>query len=245
MEYLIISFVAGILTVLAPCVLPMLPVILGGSVGSKSIVRPVIIIASSVTSIVIFTLLLRVFTLNLNEQYLKLASIVIIGGFGLLLIFPHLWEKIAIKLHLGSAAQAYLQSSSKKEGIIGYILLGVSLGPIFSACSPTYFLIVGTILPQSFVIGLVDLLAYAAGMFLILLGIVILGRKLTSRLYWLADSDGLVKKILGLFFIFLAIAIYFAYDKAFEAWLLDLKLLGVSPWQVLISLEDMLQKWLN
>jgi cytochrome c biogenesis protein CcdA len=59
MTLLVLSFVAGVLTVLAPCVLPILPVIVGGSVvnGKKS--RPWVIIISFAVSILIFTLILQ------------------------------------------------------------------------------------------------------------------------------------------------------------------------------------------
>ena len=221
MEYLVISFIAGMLTVLAPCVLPMLPVILGGSIGSKSIIRPLVVIGALVTSVVAFTLLLKFFTLGINESYLKLASVVVISSFGILLIFPQIWEEISCKLHLGSSSQKLLAQSSQREGLLGYALLGASLGPLFSACSPTYFLIVGTILPQSFVVGLINLLVYAAGMFIVLMAIALLGRKLTSKLQWASDSNGIAKKLMGLVFIGMAAAIYFGYDKVFEAWLLN------------------------
>jgi cytochrome c-type biogenesis protein len=48
MLLLLISFIAGILTVLAPCVLPLLPVIIGGSLSgnTKQKSRPYIIAAS-------------------------------------------------------------------------------------------------------------------------------------------------------------------------------------------------------
>jgi cytochrome c biogenesis protein CcdA len=57
-----ISFIAGILTILAPCVLPLLPIIIGGSLEEKSIRRPIIITLSLAASIVVFTLILKVST---------------------------------------------------------------------------------------------------------------------------------------------------------------------------------------
>ena len=62
MELLPISFIAGVLTILAPCVLPLLPIIIGGSLTEKSIKRPIIITVSLALSIVLFTLILKVST---------------------------------------------------------------------------------------------------------------------------------------------------------------------------------------
>jgi len=62
MLFLLLSFLAGVLTILAPCVLPVLPVIIGGSLsttkGEKY--RPYVIAASLAASIIGFTLLLKV-----------------------------------------------------------------------------------------------------------------------------------------------------------------------------------------
>lgn len=221
MEYFIISFIAGILTVLAPCVFPMLPVILGGSIGAKSLFRPFVVIFSLAISIVVFTLLLKFFVIGVPESILKLFSAGIIFFFGLTLIFPHLWEQISVKLNLGGSSQKFLSKSSQKEGTLGYVLLGVSLGPVFSACSPTYFLIVGTVLPQNFFIGFINLLIYATGLFSVLFLVAIFGQKITKRFSGLVSSGGWFRKFFGLVFILLAIGIYFGYDKQFESFLLD------------------------
>jgi len=60
MILLIVSFIAGVLTILAPCILPLLPVVLGGAVsdaGNRR--RPFIIIIALSLSVFIFTLLLK------------------------------------------------------------------------------------------------------------------------------------------------------------------------------------------
>ena len=48
------AFLAGFLTVLAPCVFTLLPVVLGGSVTEKSFVRPMVIISSLGVSVFLF-----------------------------------------------------------------------------------------------------------------------------------------------------------------------------------------------
>lgn len=61
-----ISFVAGVLTILAPCVLPVLPVILAGSLSEKKKWYPYVVTFSLAFSIVLFTLLLKVSTLFID-----------------------------------------------------------------------------------------------------------------------------------------------------------------------------------
>lgn len=57
-----VSFIAGVLTILAPCVLPVLPVILAGSLTEKERWYPYLVTLSLALSIVIFTVLLKAST---------------------------------------------------------------------------------------------------------------------------------------------------------------------------------------
>jgi len=68
----ILSLLAGILTVLAPCTISLLPVIVGGSVGeNQSIKRAIIVTTSLGLSVVIFTLILKVSTVFINIRIAK------------------------------------------------------------------------------------------------------------------------------------------------------------------------------
>ncbi len=108
-----------------------------------------------------------------------------------------------------------------KKTFWGDVLVGASLGPIFSTCSPTYFVILATVLPASFVLGSLYLLSYTFGLSLVLLLIALLGEKLTLRLNSLSDSRGLFKRVIGFFFILLGIAIIFGFEKKFETKLIE------------------------
>lgn len=90
-----ISFLAGILTILAPCVLPVLPVILGGTLNESNYKRVFTIILSFVLSIIVFTFLLKVSTafIAIDQQVWKIISGVILIFFGMISIFPHVWEQ--------------------------------------------------------------------------------------------------------------------------------------------------------
>jgi cytochrome c biogenesis protein CcdA len=109
-----------------------------------------------------------------------------------------------------------------KNGRTRDILIGVSLGPVFSSCSPTYGLIIATILPVNFTTGLVYLLWYLLGLGLMFALIAILGQKFVSKLSWATDPDGWFKRMIGLLFMFIGLSIFFGWDKEFEALLLEL-----------------------
>jgi cytochrome c-type biogenesis protein len=99
------------------------------------------------------------------------------------------------------------------------------LGPVFSSCSPTYFVILATVLPESFLVGTIYLLAYIAGLSVVLLLITLLGQKVMGRLLNLADDSGWFKKVIGALFIIIGIAIMLGLDKAFETAVLNTGLL--------------------
>lgn len=226
MTLLVVSFLAGVLTVLAPCILPLLPIIIGGSVGGedhKDRLRPVIIAASLAGSIVLFTLALKVSTafIDIPQSAWSIISGVIILFFGLISVFPEWWEKFAAKFNLQGKSNELLDKSNQKKSRWGEVLLGASLGPVFSSCSPTYFLILATVLPESFSTGLVYLIAYALGLSLVLFLVSIFGQALVSRLGWAADPKGWFKRGLGILFLLVGILILTGADKQLQTKLLD------------------------
>jgi len=110
-----VSLVAGLLTVLAPCVLPLLPVILGGSVLRDDRDRwgPFIITGSLVVSLVLFTLLLKVSTVFIHVDprvwtYLSGGIILVLG---VSMLFPGLWPRVAEAVGLERRSQALLQKA--------------------------------------------------------------------------------------------------------------------------------------
>jgi cytochrome c-type biogenesis protein len=228
MELLLVSFIAGVLTVLAPCILPLLPVIVGGSVlhGGKSqasIKQPMVIVSSLALSIIVFTLLLKVTTLLLGVPTSVWS--VIAGGivllFGINLLFPSLWEKIMISTGLEVQASRFMGSSQQNKGIKKDILLGASLGPVFNSCSPTYALIIAVILPASFTTGLAYLAAYAIGVATILLLISLAGQGIVQRMRWLSNPEGVFKKVIAILFILVGIAVITGLDKQVQAYVLQ------------------------
>ena len=223
MTLLIVSFVAGVLTVLAPCILPLLPVIIGSSVGARSKLTPYVVIGALALSILLFTYLLRVSTafIAIPDYVWAYVSGGILLVFGAILVFPEIWERIPFVSKTNAGANKLVGAGYTKKSIWGDALIGFALGPVFSSCSPTYFVILATVLPASFLLGTAYLLAYIAGLVAILALIAFFGQKLTSRLEGLADSRGWFKRGLGILFLVIGLAIVTGLDKQFEAWVLD------------------------
>lgn len=228
-ELYVVSFVAGVLTVLAPCILPLLPVIVGGSSlqqdGKKSVSlkQPLVIIASLVVSILIFTLLLKATTALLGIPAAVWA--VISGGivllFGVNLLFPVLWDRLMLATGIGALTSRLMGTPQGKSGIGRDIVLGAALGPVFNSCSPTYALIVAVILPVSFASGVGYLAAYSLGLGLVLFLVSIFGRLLVNKMKWMSNPHGIFKKIVGILFIIVGVFVIAGLDKKVQEYVLE------------------------
>lgn len=223
MLLLIIAFFAGMLTILAPCVLPVLPVIIGGSIsgGKKEKYRPYVIGASLALSIIFFTLLLKTSTylINLSPNVLDWLSGGLLVLLGIASLLPELWEKLMIELNWQAASQRLLgKGEQNKNGYIGPVLIGIALGPVFASCSPTYAFILASVLPFSFLAGLIYLISYSIGLALALLLISLGGKKLINKYSWAVDTHSIFRRALGLLFILIGVAIITGFQIKAETW---------------------------
>jgi cytochrome c biogenesis protein CcdA len=202
----------------------LLPILIGSSADKKtSRNKAITVIASLLITIIVLTLLIYGTSnaLGINEGVLRAISGGIIITIGFVTLFPNIWENLSLKLGLGTSSNKLLGKAMKKDGKAGDILMGAALGPVFSSCSPTYGLIIATILPQDFAVGTIYLLWYVFGLGLMFVLIAVLGRKFTSKLAWATDPNGWFKRVIGLLFLIIGFAIIFNLDKSFEAWLLE------------------------
>lgn len=225
LEFLIAALVAGILTSLAPCMVPVLPIILGGSAGHKSKVRPLIIIAALSLSIVLFTLLVRASanSFGVSQSVLTNISGSILVAFGVFTIFPEIWDKISLKLNLSTNSNKLMGKFVRERGFVGDALLGASLGPVFTSCSPTYAAILALVLSGeiSYSVASLYLVVYALGLAMILLLIAFAGQTAVKKLGWAIDPQGWFKRLVGLAFLVIGLSILTGLDKTLETWLLE------------------------
>ena len=244
MTLLILSFVAGILTVAAPFVLPLLPIVVGGtaigdSTSKKDWARALLITGSLAVSVVIFTLLLKATTalLGLPTVVWQVLAGGIVILLGLQFLWPRLWDQATARFNLVGRSGIALGKAERQSGVAGALITGAALGPVFSSCSPTYAFIVAAVLPVSFATGLSYLIAYAIGMSLALLLVAYLGRALVVKLGWLVNPNGWFKKTIGILFIAVGISVVVGLDKKLQAYVLE------QGWYDPISnLEDRLRR---
>jgi cytochrome c biogenesis protein CcdA/thiol-disulfide isomerase/thioredoxin len=217
------AFFAGVITVFAPCVFALLPVVIGGSMSGdvQDKRRPLIIAASLAVSLIVFTLLLKVTTLFIDVPPVVITGIsgAIIVLLGLALLFPTIYDRLIIALNLQARSQRLLSKSSGKGALIGPIMTGAALGPVFSSCSPVYAYILATVLPVNFGQAMAYILAYVIGLSGMLLLIGFFGQKLVRKLKWASNPRGWFTRIVAILFVIVGLLIITGYDKKFQTYI--------------------------
>ena len=220
---LFISFIAGILTVFVPCIFPLIPVIIGGSVSDTER-NSYTIIGSLVIAIVLFTVVIKTSSdaLGVPTEFWTYVSGALVALVGLTFIFPSMWSKVPLVSRLYKNSNSLLSQGHRKSGTVGDIIIGSALAPVFTSCSPTYLLILAVILPNSLLQGGAYLLAYALGVGTILLFISLIGQSIIQKFGWLSDGNNVFRKVIGIIILIVGIMLVTGYDKVFEAWILDI-----------------------
>ncbi|MDQ3008162.1 MAG: cytochrome c biogenesis protein DipZ [bacterium] len=221
---LIFAFIAGIVTVLSPCILPILPLILSSSVKTEK-GRSLGIVLGFITSFTFFTLFLStlVRVLDIDPSILRTVAMVMIAILGLSLLLPNLQLQIEqfVARHLSFAAR-FQQTQSKKKGLLGGFLVGISLGLLWTPCvGPILAAVITLAASSSVTLGSVLItLAYSLGTAIPMFAIIYSGQRLLSAVPWLAQRATRIQQVFGVVMILLAVALFFNYDRQFQTWVL-------------------------
>jgi cytochrome c-type biogenesis protein len=218
---LIFAFLAGILTIAAPCTLPMLPILLGASIGQVGRLRPVMIALGFAISFSATALLLGAITrlFDFDPSVLRSAAAILLLGFGLLMLWPAPFEWLSIRLtgwlNLGASQAA------PREGALGGLVLGTTLGLVWTPCAGPVLGSILTLVATSKNLAWAStlLIVYAIGAALPMLAIAYGGQAATTRVRSLARLSPRLQQAFGVIVIAFAVAAYFQYDTLIVAWL--------------------------
>jgi cytochrome c biogenesis protein CcdA/thiol-disulfide isomerase/thioredoxin len=203
-----IGFLAGVITAVSPCVLPVLPIVLaGGASGGRR--RPYAIVAGLVLSFTVFTLSASalLMALGLPQDLLRNIAIALLFVVAATLLVPR----------FGMLIEAPLARLSRRPGgdLGGGFLLGVSLGLVFVPCAGPVLATVSVLSAQHQVgLRLVLLtLFYAAGAGSVLLLVALGGQRATRRL---RQTRAWWRPALGLVMAAAAFAVAFNLDQTLQ-----------------------------
>ena len=227
---LALALLAGVVTIAAPCTLPMLPILLGASVGQTGKLRPAMIAAGFVMSFsataLALTAITRIFDFDPNS--LRTGATVLLLGFGLLMIWPRPFDWLSARLNglissspAGSAASRQGNREGNREGNLGGFVLGTTLGLVWTPCAGPVLGSILTVVATSTdtAWASVLLVVYAIGAAIPMLAIAYGGQAVTTRVRRVARIAPRLQQAFGVVVIAFAVASYFQYDTLIVAWL--------------------------
>jgi cytochrome c biogenesis protein CcdA len=215
---LVLALLAGVVTVAAPCTLPMLPILLGASVGQTGKARPAMIALGFVMSFSMTALLLSAVTraFDFDPNHLRNAAVALLLGFGLLMIWPAPFEWLSVRIGGLSGSP-----TASRQGAIGGLVLGTTLGLVWTPCAGPVLGSILTVIATSKDTAWASLLlvVYAIGAALPMLAIAYGGQAVTTRIRSVARIAPRLQQGFGAVVIAFALLSYFQYDTLIVAWL--------------------------
>jgi cytochrome c biogenesis protein CcdA len=219
---LVLALLAGLVTVAAPCTLPVLPILLGASVGQTGRIRPAMIAAGFVMSFSATALALGAITriFDFDPNHLRTAATGLLVAFGLLMIWPKPFEWLTIRLNEPTHSSAAAGAASR-QGNLGGFILGTTLGLVWTPCAGPVLGSILTVVATATDTGWASLLlvVYAIGAAIPMLAIAYGGQAVTTRVRSIARISPRLQQGFGAIVIGFAVASYLQYDTLIVAWL--------------------------
>ena len=129
------GFLAGVLSILSPCVLPLVPIVVGTAVAAHPLgaIALAIGLALSFTGIGLFVATVG-FAIGLDAEWFRNLAAVLLIGFGVILLSGSLQLRFAgTTASLGSYGDQWLRRL-RVEGLGGQVAVGLLLGLVWSPC---------------------------------------------------------------------------------------------------------------
>jgi len=220
-----LAFLAGLLSILSPCVLPLLPIVLG-TAASEHKLGPAALAGGVTVSFVLIGLFIATvgFSIGLDGEVFRKAAAGMMVGLGLVLMMP------SLQMNLASAGGPISNWADQRingiqsRGLAGQFGIGLLLGAVWSPCVGPTLGAASVLAAQGTSLGQVSLtmVAFGVGAALPLVAVGLVSRRIMAR--WrdrlLKGGKG-AKTALGLFLAILGFMILTGVDKRIETLLVD------------------------
>ncbi|HEX2549757.1 MAG TPA: cytochrome c biogenesis protein DipZ, partial [Gammaproteobacteria bacterium] len=200
-----LSFLEGFALIISPCILPILPIILAGSLtGSKK--RPVGIIIGFVLTFSLFTFFSRklVQYSHIDLNIIRHISYGLLFLLGIIMLSSYLTEKFGqLTRSFSNTGTSIHTINNPQGGFISGIFFGGLIAIIWTPCAGPILaaVIVQTVIQETNLMSFFTLLAFGIGVALPMLFIALFGRQLTARLVFFKKHAVLFRKLLGVIII--------------------------------------------
>ncbi|MGR3343296.1 MAG: cytochrome c biogenesis CcdA family protein [Paracoccaceae bacterium] len=231
----IFAYGAGLLTLINPCVLPILPIVLAASLQTSRHGPAAVAAGMSLTFVVLgigVTVLGR--SLGITAESVADAGAVLMVIFGAVLVVPVFAEKFATAT-AGFAARADAQIDQVgNNGLAGQFVGGMLLGAVWSPCvGPTLGGAI-SLASQGESLGRVTLIMimFAAGVSTIIVALGYGARSVIMRRQtWMRTIAAKSRPVLGVAFVAVGLGILFRVHRMFEGWVVQ----NLPAWLVDLS----------
>ncbi|MES2740510.1 MAG: cytochrome c biogenesis CcdA family protein [Pseudomonadota bacterium] len=217
-----LALLAGVLTIAAPCVLPILPILLGSAIGQTSGARPALIALGFVLTFAGCAMLFGLFaeSLALAQETLRTVAIGLLLMFGLLMLWKRPFALLAQRLS-GMVNRADAVGRRAGSGKLGGLMLGITLGVVWTPCAGPVLGAILTLVATARDLGRAGVLmfSYALGAGIPMLAIAYGGQYVSTRVRRVARYSGALQQLFGVLVIGTALAMYYQYDLLITLWL--------------------------
>ena len=219
------AYVAGLLTLVNPCVLPLLPIVIAAAFQSSRL-GPLALAAGLTLSFAMLGVSVTAFghLVSIDADAVSRGAAVVMMGFGVVLLVPAAQTVLAtLAAPLASRANARLDAR-ENAGIAGQLGVGVLLGAVWSPCiGPTLGGAIGLAASgEGLGQATVTMLAFGAGVSTVLMALAYgsrqaVGARREKPAAWMPWA----KPLMGAVLLVVGFAILFHIDRMIEGWLLD------------------------
>ncbi|MGL4811116.1 MAG: cytochrome c biogenesis CcdA family protein [Beijerinckiaceae bacterium] len=221
-----LAFLAGILSTLSPCVLPLLPIVLGAATSQHRYGVAALAggLAISFTVIGLFIALIG-FSIGIDADLLRKASAIMLIIIGMVMAVPAMQMRFAAAAGPVSNWAETRFGGFSTNGLGGQFALGLLLGAVWTPCVGPTLGAASVLASQGREIGsvAVTMLVFGLGAALPLLILGTISRDALMRMRGrLMNTGGALKSALGIFLVVVGLAILTGWDKRIEASLVNL-----------------------
>ena len=211
----LLAFIEGFALIISPCILPILPIILSGSLAGRK-TRPIGIIVGFVLVFSIVLLFSRALIqfLHIDPDTLRTTAFILLILLGVMMMSSYLTEKFNLLTQRLTRVGGNVKAANNPEsGFWGGFLFGGLVGIIWTPCAGPILaaIIVQVAIQQEGYMSILNVLAFAIGAGLPMLLIAWIGRSMMARFHIFRNHAGLFRKVLG--GIIILTALFLMYDS--------------------------------